>query len=85
MKPTAQHFPVVLFVMLYKVFLTFESVVDGAITIQTKGNDRGTLLLQCSSINHPRISNQYLWQLSAILGYPRAKVKTNEEISITGC
>ena len=25
MKATEQHFPVVLFIMLYKVFLTFES------------------------------------------------------------
>ena len=28
MKPTKQYFPVVLFIMLYKVVLTFESV-DG--------------------------------------------------------
>ena len=26
MKPTEQYFPVVLFIMLYKVILTFESV-----------------------------------------------------------
>ena len=41
MKATKQYFPVLLFIMLYKVFLTFESVMDGAITIQTEGNDRG--------------------------------------------
>ena len=28
MKATEQYFPVVLFVMLYKVFLTFESVEE---------------------------------------------------------
>ena len=28
MKPTEQYFPVVLFVILYKVVLTFENVVD---------------------------------------------------------
>ena len=28
MKPTEQYFPVVLFIMLYKVALTFESVVE---------------------------------------------------------
>ena len=37
MKATKQYFPVVLFIMLYKVFLTFESVdVILSVTIQIK-------------------------------------------------
>ena len=37
MKATEQHFPVVLFIMLYKVVLTFESVdVILSVTIQIK-------------------------------------------------
>jgi len=40
MKATEQYFPVVLFVMLYKVVLTFESVKEillKVFIIQTKG------------------------------------------------
>ena len=36
MKATEQYFPVVLFIMLYKVILAFESV-DETVTIYTKG------------------------------------------------
>jgi len=36
MKTDKQHFPVVLFVTLYKVVLTFESVDKNSLTIQMK-------------------------------------------------
>ena len=37
MKAIEQYFPVVRFIMLYKVFPTFESV---SVTIQVKSNER---------------------------------------------
>ena len=44
MKATEQYFPVVLFIMLYKVVLTFESVDEilwcGGVTIQMKATER---------------------------------------------
>ena len=41
MKATEQYFPVVLFIMLYKVFLTFESVDEIlSVTIQMKATEQ---------------------------------------------
>ena len=41
MKATEQHFPVVLFIMLYKVVLTFESVDEIlSVTIQMKATEQ---------------------------------------------
>ena len=41
MKATEQYFPVALFVMLYKVVLTFESVDEiQSVTIQMKSNEQ---------------------------------------------
>ena len=37
MKAGGQYFPVVLFIMLYKVVLTFESVDEICVTIEIKG------------------------------------------------
>ena len=40
MKATEQYFPVVLFIMLYKVVLTFESVMkSSSATIQIKADE----------------------------------------------
>ena len=44
MKATEQYFPVVLFIMLYKVILTFESVDEAltwSVTIQMKAEKMG--------------------------------------------
>ena len=41
MKATEQYFPVMLFIMLYKVILTFESVVNFlSVTIQMKATEQ---------------------------------------------
>ena len=41
MKATAQYFPVVVFIMLYKVVLTFESVDESyGVTIQMKATEQ---------------------------------------------
>ena len=41
MKATEQYFPVVLFIMLYKVVLTFESVDEiETVTIQMKATEQ---------------------------------------------
>ena len=43
MKATEKYFPVVLFIMLYKVVLTFESVHEIlSVTIQMKAVQRGS-------------------------------------------
>ena len=44
MKVTEQYFPVVLFIMLYKVVLTFESVDEiQTVTIQMKATEQNFL------------------------------------------
>ena len=45
MKDTKQYFPVVLFIMLYKVLLTFESVNEILISVRIQTN--GTFLQLC--------------------------------------
>ena len=46
MKATEQYFPVVLFIMLYKVVLTFESVDEIlCVTIQTKAFEQNFLVV----------------------------------------
>ena len=40
MKATEQYFPVVLFIMLYKVVLTFETVDALSVTIQMKATEQ---------------------------------------------
>ena len=46
MKATEQYFPVVLFIMLYKVVLTFESVDEIlCVTIQTKAFEQHFLVV----------------------------------------
>ena len=40
MKATELYFPVVLFIILYKVVLTFESVVEILMTIQMKATEQ---------------------------------------------
>ena len=40
MKATKQYFPVVLFIMLYKVVLFFESVGIKSVTIQMKATEQ---------------------------------------------
>ena len=54
MKATEQYFPVVLFIMLYKVVLTFESVdeilwCDHSNETSSAVLSRGTIYLVCSS------------------------------------
>ena len=46
MKATEQYFPVVLFIMLYKVVLTFESVDE---------------ILKCDHSNESYLSSTFLW------------------------
>ena len=46
MKATEQYFPAVLFVMLYKVVLTFESVDE---------------ILKCDNIQIKLLSSTFLW------------------------
>ena len=48
MKATEQYFPVVLFIMLYKVFLTFESV--GEILKCDHSNESYWAVLSCGAI-----------------------------------
>ena len=44
-KATEKYFPVVLFIIMYKVFLTFESVDEiPSKTIQMKSTERSTFL-----------------------------------------
>ena len=47
MKATEQHFPAVLFIMLYKVVLTFESVDEilQSVTIQMKATEQYFLVV----------------------------------------
>ena len=54
MKATEQYFPVVLFIMLYKVVLTFESVdeilwCDHSNETSSAALSHGTIYLVCSS------------------------------------
>ena len=54
MKPTEQYFPVVLFIMLYKVVLTFESVdeilwCDHSNETSSVVLSHGTIYFLCSS------------------------------------
>ena len=46
MKATEQYFPVVLFIMLYKVVLTFESVdeIQKCVTVHMKANEQSFFL-----------------------------------------
>ena len=57
MKATEQYFPVVLFIMLYKVVLTFESV-DAKVTIQVK-----TMLAVrfCGAVYYAVLGGSNLW------------------------
>ena len=48
MKATKQHFPVVLFIMLYKVVLTFESV--GEILKCDHSNESYRAVLSCGAV-----------------------------------
>ena len=48
MKATEQYFPVVLFIMLYKVVLTFESV--GEIIKCDHSNESDCTLLSCGAV-----------------------------------
>ena len=43
MKATEQYFPVVLFIMLYKVVLTFEFVDELSVTVEEKTTDQSSL------------------------------------------
>ena len=49
MKATERYFPVVVFIMLYKMVLTFESVDDilKSVTIQVKATEQCTFLWCC--------------------------------------
>ena len=47
MKATEQYFPVVLFIMLYKVVLTFEIVNEVSIQMKATGQHR-LLLIHCA-------------------------------------
>ena len=51
MKATEQYFPVVLFIMLYKVFLTFESVDE--ILKCDHSNESYCAVLSCGAVNYP--------------------------------
>ena len=51
MKATEQYFPVVLFIMLYKVVLTFESVDE---------------ILNCDHSNEGLLSSTFLWSYMAL-------------------
>ena len=46
LKASEQHFPAVLYMMLYKVVLIFESV-NGSVTIQMNATKQYTFLWQC--------------------------------------
>ena len=48
MKATEQYFPVVLFIMLYKVVLTFESVDE--ILKCDHSNERDRVVLSCGAV-----------------------------------
>ena len=49
MKAAEQYFPVVLFIMLYKVVLTFESVIKSkSVTIQMKATEQ--LIMLCKIV-----------------------------------
>ena len=51
MKATEQYFPVVLFIMLYKVVLTFESVDESKIaTVQMKAIE--LYILFCGAVHY---------------------------------
>ena len=55
MKATEQYFPVVLFIMLYKVVLTFESVDE--ILWCDHSNETSSAVLSCGPIYLIRSSN----------------------------
>ena len=48
MKSAEQYFPVVLFIMLYKVALTFESVDEIRVNIQMKATEQ--YFLSCGAV-----------------------------------
>ena len=50
MKAIEQYFPVVLFIMLYKVVLTFESVDE--ILKCDHSNNSFLVVLSCGNVNH---------------------------------
>ena len=49
MKATEQYFPVVLFIMLYKMILTFESV-DEILTKCDRSNESYRAVLSCGAV-----------------------------------
>ena len=54
MKATEQYFPVVLFIMLYKVVLTFESV-DEILSV-TNSNESSIAVISCSILRWNRLN-----------------------------
>ena len=78
MKATEQYFPVVLFIMLYKVVLTFESVDEilwcyHSNEISSAVLSHGTIYLVCSSnfqvCGRNRILLPFKWNLLAVLSH----------------
>ena len=59
MKPTQQYFPVVLFIMLYKVFLTFETVDE--ILKCDHSNESYWAVLSCGTVYYDVQSASNFW------------------------
>ena len=59
MKATQQYFPVVLFIMLYKFVLTFESV--GGILKFDHSNESHWAVLSCSTVYYAAQGGSNFW------------------------
>ena len=59
MKATEQYFPVVLFIMLYKVVLTFESVDE--ILQCNHSNESYWAVLSCGTVYYAKLQNFAVW------------------------
>ena len=61
MKATEQYFPVVLFIMLYKLVLTFESVDE--ILKCDRSNESYWAVLSCGTVHHAEEGVVNFWVL----------------------
>ena len=59
MKATEQYFPVVLFIILYKELLTFESV--GEILKCDRSNKSYWAALSCGTVYYAKLQNFTVW------------------------